>query len=434
MRKSFYLTIGIFFTVIFLFVFSVRYFENANMEKLKNTSGYSIVLDNGEEITLSKVSDKAIEYRKVNLNLWSINLVLGFAIPIIFVISGFGKKLSDYLGKVSNNYIIQLALFFIIYVTISNLITFPLDYYRSFVHRHNFGLSNQSFYKWITDYLKNFGLNNLVTSAFIWVPYFIIIKSPKRWWLYNGILFIPFLMFVTFISPTYIDPLFNKYTSIQDKELQRGIEHQLSMAGIGDSKVYQVNKSVDTKEMNAYMTGVFGSKRIVLWDTTINNLTRGETLSITAHEIAHYVMGHVWKSIVLGGLLFILVLYLVNKTILWILFHWGGVLGVTKIHHLAFMPMMILVINIFLFLSNPITNTFSRYVERQADIYAIEMTKDNSSVITSTIKLHENSLVLPRASKIYEIWYYSHPSYYDRVELAKEYKPWRENKPLKYIK
>ncbi|MBU5483882.1 M48 family metallopeptidase [Clostridium sp. MSJ-11] len=434
MKKSFYLTLTVFFTFIFLFVFSVRYFENSNMEKLKKDNSYTVVLDNTTKASIAKVSDKAIHYRKINLNIWSVNLILSFAIPIIFILSGLSRKLSEFVKRISRNYIIQLALFFIFFTLISCIITFPLDYYRGFVHRHNFGLSNQTFYKWFSNYLKGFTINTLITSIFIWVPYFIINKSPKRWWLYNGLLSIPVLMFVTFISPMYIDPLFNQYTPIQNKDLQTKIEEQLKIADISNSKVYQVNKSVDTKEMNAYMTGVFNSKRIVLWDTTINNLTQGETLSITAHEIGHYVMGDVWKSIVLGGALFTLVLYLVNKSLLWILHKWRDILGVRRIVDVGAMPLIILLLNIFLFLANPITNTYSRYVEREADRYALELTKDNSSVITSTIKLHENSLSLPKVSKIYEVWYYSHPSYYDRVIFAKEYAPWKENKPLKYIK
>ena len=159
------------------------------------------------------------------------------------------------------------------------LIYLPLNYYSSFVLAHKYGLSNQTFARWLEVNIKSFLVNDLSLSLFIFIPFYFIYRSPKFWWLQLSLLLIPIIIFVVFITPFLIDPIFNKYTSIEDEKLGQEIRVLLHKAGIEDAKIYKVDKSKDTKTMNAYMTGIFHSKRIVLWDTTINNLEEREVLA-----------------------------------------------------------------------------------------------------------------------------------------------------------
>src|SRR5699024_11905624 len=145
------------------------------------------------------------------------------------------------------------------------------------------------------------------------IPYYIILNNPKTWWLKLGILMVPIIIFVTFISPTIIDQIFNEYSYIEDKEIENEISKLLEKANIEDADIFEVDKSRDTKMMNAYMTGIGKSKRIVLWDTTINNLEQEEVLAITAHEIGHYIEGHIWKSILLSSLGTLFIMYLLRS-------------------------------------------------------------------------------------------------------------------------
>ena len=195
---------------------------------------------------------------------------------------------------------------------------------------------------------------------FLWIPYLIMIKSPKTWWLQIGLLIIPVMIFMVFISPMVIDPIFNKYTSIEDEKLGQEISRLLEKANISDANIYMVDKSKDTKTMNAYMTGISKSKRIVLWDTTINNLEEREVLSITAHEIGHYVRGHIWKNIIIGSIGTLLMMYLIYLTSNWILDYSYGSFGFKNIFNYASIPLFILVINLYTFLGNPIMNYISR--------------------------------------------------------------------------
>lgn len=415
-----------------LFVVLARYTEHSNLETLKGVA-YSVSV-NGKDINLPAVSDKAIAYKKSNLNLWTISFILTFLIPIFFLITGLSKGIKDFVERKTRRFFIIAAVYFVIFTLINFILTLPFDFYSSFLQPHKFGLSNQTLAKWFIDSIKSVLLSSVSGALFIWFPYYIMQKKEKLWWLYMGLLSIPIIFFMTFVSPFYIDPIFNKYEDIKDTALKQKIEVQLKKANLEGTNVYQVNKSVDTKEMNAYMTGVSKSKRIVLWDTTINNLTDEETLGVLAHEMGHYVLGHVWKSIILGGFLITFILYLTNKSVLYIITLSKGKLGFNKISDIAALPLIILVLNFYIFLSNPITNTVSRHMEIEADRFELELTQNREATITSTIKLHEGSLALPYPGKLFEVWYYSHPPYLERVEFAKDYAPWEKSQPLKYDK
>ncbi len=301
------------------------------------------------------------------------------------------------------------------------LINLPLDYYSSFYLKHKYGLSNQTLGRWLEVTLKGFLINDLIISFFIFIPFYLMYRSPRIWWLQLSFLAIPVIIFMVFISPFVIDPIFNKYTSIENEKLGREITELLHKADIQDAKIYKVDKSKDTKTMNAYMTGIFNSKRIVLWDTTINNLEEKEVLSITAHEIGHYVKGHIWKNIIFSSIGTILLLFLIHVTSTWILRLSNGAFGIRKLYDIAAIPLVLLVLNFYSFIGSPITNYLSRQMEIESDAYEIMLTRDRESAISAMEKLYKESLGLPRPSKIFKIWYHTHPTLEERVEFYGNY-------------
>lgn len=173
--------------------------------------------------------------------------------------------------------------------------------------------------------------------------------------------------------------------------------------------------------MNAYMTGIFHSKRIVLWDTTIDNLNEAEVLSITAHEIGHYIEGHIWKSILLSSLASLLMMFLLAMTSSWILDLSKGSFGIRKLYDLASLPLLLVVINFYAFLGSPIMNYISRTMELEADRYEIILAEDREAAVSAMEKLYKQSLGLPRPSKIYRFWYHSHPSLEERIDFYRNH-------------
>lgn len=434
MKKELKMLIVIFICLMIGFLFSVKITEKQNDKNLIQNYTYSSqnITDNNSYI--AKPSEKAIDYQHKKVAVWVTRIILSMIIPALFIFTRFSCIIRDRIQNRNRMFLITVILYFVAYYTIDTLISLPLDYYSSYILKHSYGLSNQTLGKWFGDFLKNFIISLISGGMFIWIPYLLIKKSPSHWWLYLGMLLIPVMFFVTLISPVYIDPIFNKYQKLQDSTLENKIYEEINRTSIENCKVYQVNKSVDTKEMNAYMTGVFNTKRIVLWDTTIKNLNQREVLCIVAHEMGHYLMGHVWKAIIFAGASSILILYFINKSALWILSKSGGNFGFTKLHDVAALPLIILLLNIFVFVATPASNAYSRYTEREADRFELELTKDNEATLSSTIKLHEESLILPTTGIVYKLWNYNHPTFQERVDFASKYKPWEENKPLKYKK
>ena len=399
------LIIIVFFVLLIAFIGVTIFSEYKNMEIIR--------------AEYPDLNEEAYNYRKDALKVWSIRLILQFLIPLLLLTSRISYRIGYALeGK---------SLFFtgliygIIFFTIMFLIKLPLNYYSGFVLRHKYALSNQTLARWLEVTLKGFLLNDLVLSLFIFIPLYIIYRSPRIWWLQLAFILIPVIIFMVFISPMILDPVFNKYTSIEDDELGQEIRGLLEKADIQDANIYMVDKSKDTKTMNAYMTGIFKSKRIVLWDTTIDNLEEEEVLAITAHEIGHYLEGHIWKSILLSSLGTVLILFLIHITVSWILALSNGSFGVRNLHDVSIIPLFILVLNIYTFLGNPIVNHISRTMEREADGYEIMLTEDREAAISAMEKLYKESLGIPRPSKIYEFWYNSHPNLEDRVEFYETY-------------
>ena len=303
MHRKLKLTIIIFFIFLIAFIGVTLFSEYRNMEKIKTE--------------YPDLNEEAYNYRKDALKVWGIRLILQFLIPLLLLTSRVSYRIGYALERKSLFY--TGLMYGVIFFTIMFLLNLPLNYYSSFVLKHKYGLSNQTLSRWIEVTLKGFVINDLIISLFIFIPLYMIYKNPRTWWLQLSIMIIPLIIFITFISPMVLDPIFNKYTSIEDDKLGQEIGDLLQKANIYDANIYKVDKSKDTKTMNAYMTGIFNSKRIVLWDTTIDNLEEGEILAITAHEIGHYLEGHIWKSILLSSLGTVLILFLINITVSWVL-------------------------------------------------------------------------------------------------------------------
>lgn len=400
------LIIIVFFIFLLAFIGVVLASEYINMSKIRTE--------------YPNLPENAYNLRKDNLRVWAIRLVLQFLIPLLFLTSRLSYRIRYF---VENNRSLFLTglLYGIIFFTLMFLINLPLSYYSSYYLGHKYGLSNQTFGRWIEIAIKGFVINDLVMSLIIFVPFYLMYRSPKIWWLQLSFLAIPFIIFIVFISPFVIDPIFNKYTSIKDERLGIEITDLLHKADIQDAKIYKVDKSKDTKTMNAYMTGIFHSKRIVLWDTTINNLEEKEVLSITAHEIGHYVKGHIWKNIILSSFGTILTLFLIHITSVKILNMSNGSFGIRRFQDIAAIPLLLLVLNFYSFIGSPITSYFSRKMEVEADAYEIMLTEDRESAISAMERLYKESLGLPRPSNIFKIWYHTHPTLEERVDFYRNY-------------
>ncbi len=234
------------------------------------------------------------------------------------------------------------------------------------------------------------------------------------------------------ISPTWIDPLFNDYGRLEDPILERRIIGVAHRAGISGSRVYQVDKSVETNTINAYVTGAGATKRIILWDTILAKLEPDQIEFVVAHEIGHFVLRHVLALIVLATVLATVSFYVIHRVAGGLILRFRSHFGFDRLSEPASLPLLVLLGTAVSLIATPLVLAFSRYQEHEADRFALELTRNNRAAAQAFIRIQEENLAVPYPSPLYMFWRASHPSLGERVEFANHYRPWQEGKPLRY--
>ncbi|MBO0797777.1 MAG: M48 family metallopeptidase, partial [Blastocatellia bacterium] len=308
----------------------------------------------GELVPVPEPSEKALSYYRSGNRLFVIDQIWELLIPALFLFTGFSARIRNWARSLGRKWFFVIGIYFIIFSIIGFVIDLPLSYYEDFVRQHAYGLSNQTFNKWFRDEAIEL-LIAIVGGFFLaWIPYLLLKKSPRRWWLYTGLLAFPFLILSTLVTPIWIEPLFNKFGPMQDKNLEAAILRLADRAGIEGSRVYEVNKSEDTNAVNAYVTGFGQTKRIVLWDTIIARMDKPELLFVMGHEMGHFVLQHIWKSILFNSVLILLTLYVIHRTANWLIGRYRDRFGFDQLSDIASLPLIILLFSFYFFVISPI--------------------------------------------------------------------------------
>ncbi|HEY0150420.1 MAG TPA: M48 family metallopeptidase [Longimicrobium sp.] len=383
-------------------------------------------------VPVPKPSEKAVRYHRSGNVLWVIATLWSFLVPAAILFSGLSARMRDAARAVGRNWFFTLVLYGAMFSLLTWILDLPLAYYSGFVREHAYGLSNQSFGKWFGDSAKGLGIGIFLIAITLWIPYLLLRKSPRRWWLYTAIAVIPLIIAGQWLSPIFIDPLFNKFGPMQDKQLEAQILATARRAGIEGGRVFEVNKSVDTEAVNAYVTGFGGSKRIVLWDTLLRKLDSREVVFVMGHEMGHYVLKHVFMMLGIVSLLVLLCLYAVHASAGWLIARYRGRFGFDQLSDVASYPLLILVFGAVSFLATPVVYAVTRHNEHEADRFGLELTHDNRSAATAFAKLQAENLAVPYPGTLYKLFRASHPVLGERIEFANTYRPWETGGEQRY--
>ncbi|MBV9108409.1 MAG: M48 family metallopeptidase [Gemmatimonadetes bacterium] len=383
-------------------------------------------------VPVPKASEKALRYEAGNNVLWIMGTIWTILIPAIILFTGLSARMRTFAQRIGRKWYFTLVIYGALITLLIWLTGLPLGYYADFVREHRFGLSNQTFGKWLGDSLKGLVIGIIGFALVMWIPYLLLRKSPRRWWLWSSLAGIPLLVITIWLQPILIDPLFNHFGPMQDKALERQILAEARRAGIEGGRVYEVKKSVDTKAVNAYVAGFGGSKRIVLWDTIIQKLDARELLFVLGHEMGHYVLHHVLFFLALAIVLLLFSLWVVHLSAGWMIRRWGARMGFERLDDIASYPLLVVIISVVSLVITPIPLAVSRHDEHEADRFGLELTRDNHAAATAFARLQDENLATPYHSTLYKLWHDDHPPIGERIEFANTYKPWAQGKPLKY--
>lgn len=383
-------------------------------------------------VAVPEPSEKAMRYYHSGVHIWLFGLLIEFVVPVLLLFTGFSALLRDLARRAGGGWPVTLGVYWIAFVIVSALLTLPWEYYTGFVRPHSYDLSNQTLFKFFKDWGIGLALNALIVPFFLWIPFLLLRKAPRLWWLFTGLLVFPFILLQMLIFPIWIDPLFNDFGPMKDKALEAKILAIADRANIEGGKVFEVAKSEDTKAVNAYVTGFMASKRIVLWDTLLAKLDEREALFVMAHEMGHYVLGHVLQMVVLITVLMIGSLYAVHRVSGMLIARFQRRFGFSELSDPAAIPLIMLLVGVVAFVVSPAMIAFSRHNEHEADRFALEITHDNYAGATAFVKLQQENLGNPRPDWYVKVWRGTHPSLGERIDFCNDYKPWASGAPMRY--
>ena len=357
-----------------------------------------------------------------------------YSLLILWLFLGWklGPKYRDWAEGTSSKLFVQVLVFSPLLILTLDILDLPVSVFEQWELR-NYGLSVQRWGSWAWDWTKGEFVNVIIGIILIAILYAVLRKSPRRWWFYFWLAALPLGVLLIFLQPLVIDPLFHKFEPLQQKDpaLTAALERMVARAGgnIPPERMYWMNASEKVNELNAYVTGIGGSKRIVVWDTTIAKMTTPEIVSVAGHEMGHYVLNHIPKGLAIYALGSLVLFYLGYRSIGWLLKWCGTRWGIRATEDLASLPALLLLFSVFLLILTPVTNGISRYFEHQADQYSLEvthgLTPDSGQVAAQAFQvLGEVDLEYPDPNRLDVLLTDDHPPTRDRVRFALTYDPW----------
>jgi Zn-dependent protease with chaperone function len=380
------------------------------------------VTEREDPVIVPPPSDKALAYHRSGNVIWAVEHLVGLALPAAILLAGISARLRAIAAVLGHGrFYPTLVIYLGLLSALMFVIQLPLSYYVGYAREHAYGLSSQRLGKWVADELKGLAVGVVLGAVVLWVPYLLLRASPEHWWLWTGALALPFFALVLLIAPVFIAPLFNKFGPMHDPELEAEVLAVAAQAGVEGARVFEVEKSVDTKKVNAYVTGVGNTKRIVLWDTLLTRLTPRQTRFVVGHELGHYVLGHVRLNILVSSALTVAGLWGVHLTADLALGRFGAQFGFDRISDVASMPLLMLLLSLFSTAITPAMLALSRHHERAADRFGLDLTRDTHAAATAFVALQEQNLAVPRPGRLYKIFRASHPPIGERVDFINSY-------------
>jgi len=368
--------------------------------------------------------EKARRYARQRQTLMLANLAISAVVIAVLLFSGLSFWLRDALAfaagwqPVAGWEPLRIGLYFIVLGAAVAIIDAPLSWYGGYVLPRRYGVSTQRLGGWLWDGLKSLAISLPIEILAVEFVYLLLAVSPNAWWLWTGLAILLFTVVLANLAPVLLLPLFYKLTPLPDGDVK---QRALALAAQAHTRVrgiYSMNMSAKTTAANAAVMGLGNTRRIVIGDTLLNQYTPDEIEVVVAHELGHQVHRDIPKLILVQTVTMLGGLYLANLAL-------HAVVGAFPAYHglsdPATMPLVAAVLGIFGLIVLPLTNGFSRIVERNADGYALESTGKVGAFISAMTRLANQNLAELNPNPLVEFFLYNHPSIGNRLAFARRY-------------
>lgn len=411
MKKFVFKSLVMLLWICMVLVIGTGIIEKKESFNIKSTKDIEIRIENGN-VNVPEPSKAAVANYRFSEFYIAAKTIMYFLIPLSFLFF----KAPQLIIKRENS-IFQMIKIFLIYSFYEFIMYLPLYFCSGFYRNKLFAATSNTLGEWFSKNIISFFLSFGI-SFVIFLVFYLVYKKSKMYVLIISIMMLGLNFAEAYVGPVVIDPIFNNFSKIEDKELLNKIDFLCEKAGIGKVNVLKVDKSKDTSFLNAYMTGIGKNKRIVIYDNTLKELNTDEIISVIAHEMGHYKMDHVIIGMALYCIeLFVTLLIadLIAKRL-------------NRKKHLykdyksdKLIPQFLIAVICIEFLFMPLDNGCSRYMESKADEFAIKVTNNKICAGVLQCKLMEKNMGTADVNGFIKLWYADHPTSRERIEAANNY-------------
>jgi STE24 endopeptidase len=383
------------------------------------TAASIIVSDlRNQEVQVPHVTPRMRRYSYTGYALYFIGTAYGLLLLWGILATRLSARLRIIAERLSQRRFLTLLFYYLLLSVVLIALDFPLTFYGGFWLDHAYGLSHESLGAWLSDQAISQAIGIAITVPLLWLLFWLIKRSPRRWGLWLWAAAIPILAFGIFLEPILIEPLFNHFTPLPPGPLRTCIHALAEQAGIPNAPIYVADASRRTDTANAYVTGLGPTARIVIWDTTIKELPQDEVVGIVGHEMGHYVEKHIVWGFFAGVLGLLIALPLGQWIIEFLTRRYGERWRLHGLNDFAVVPVLFLTLNGLSFLSDPIVNGASRYIEHRADAYGLRVTHDGPDMARAFVFFARHDLDDPNPPPFIKFWLYTHPPLSERINFV----------------
>ncbi|HEX9078500.1 MAG TPA: M48 family metallopeptidase [Desulfuromonadaceae bacterium] len=397
------------FAVIAAFGYWLRSINLRHLKRHGNEvpEGFEGAID-GEKLRASS----AYTFDSSRLGLWE--SLFDNALLVAFLFCGLITVYDRFIAGLTCSYIASAILFFLILTWAQSILEIPFHLYTTFRLEARYGFNTMTPRLWLVDFLKSQAIGSLLLAVLIGAVFWLIRWSPHQWWLWVWLFMAAFSLFMMFISPYVIEPLFNRFEPVTEEGLEAEVRAMAERAGLRVNRVMQMDASRRSRHSNAYFSGIGRVKRIVLFDTLIRQMSHGEILAVLAHEIGHWKKGHILKRLVAAQLM-----ALAGSWLSFRLLNWPGLPGLLGLPADSSLAARMVVLgfigSLVMFPLTPLSAWLSRRHEREADRFASELTGHPRDLASALVKLSAENLSNLFPHPWYAAFHYSHPPVVERV-------------------
>lgn len=396
---------GLVFVIFVVFITCLKLYLNKRQAKSIAIHQTNVPGDFKKTVTLEE-HQKAANYNLAKIRVANVEDIFSTIILLIFTVGGGIQLINDKLVGFKDNPLTFSVLVIACYTLITTILGLPFGIYSTFGIEQKFGFNNTTVKLFILDLIKSIALSIIIGAPLLYGILWLMNAMGGLWWIWVWAALVMFNLLVLFIYPTFIAPLFNKFTPLEDVDLKGRIDTLLTTCGFKSSGVFVMDGSKRSSHGNAYFTGIGKAKRIVFFDTLLKQLSHDEIIAVLAHELGHFKKKHIVKQMWIMFGMTLLVLYILSLLIDNPKFY--NSLGVTTISNGNALLLFSTLVGLFGFFFNPLSSFFSRRNEFEADSYAAKHA-NKQDLISGLTKLYRDNASTLTPDLLYVKFYYSHP-------------------------